>query len=80
MALEDKAAVLQRNLSARDRQRAIRTAKFGAEVERLYEMVRRLSAKLENCHVKIKRYTVRVAAEEKKDPRFRKRARRPRKA
>jgi hypothetical protein len=43
-------------------------------------MARRLSAKLENCYVKIKRYTVSVAVEEKKNPDFRKRTRRPREA
>jgi hypothetical protein len=78
MALEDKAVVLQRDLTATDRQQAARTAKLGAEVERLYETARRLSAKLENCYVGIKQYTVRVAAEEKKNPRFRKTARQPR--
>jgi hypothetical protein len=62
MALEDKATVLRRNLSATDRQQTIRTEKFGAEIEKLGEMARRLRAKLENCYVKIKRYTVRVAA------------------
>lgn len=80
MALEDKAAVLQRDLSATDRQQANRTAKLGAEVERLYEMARRLSTKLENCYVRIKRYTVRVAAEEKQNPKFRKRVLRSQKA
>ena len=79
MALEDKAAVLQRDLSATDRQQATRTAKLGAEIERLYEIARRLSAKLENCYARIKRYTVRVAAEEKQNPKFRKRVRLPRK-
>ena len=79
MALEDKATVLRRNLSATDRQQAIRTEKFGAEIEKLGEMARRLRVKLENCYVKIKRYTVSVAAEEKKKPEFRKRTRRPRK-
>lgn len=80
MALEDKAVILHRDLSATDRRQAARTAKLGAEVERLYETARRLSAKLENCYVRIKQYTVRVAGEEKKSPRFRKTARRPRKA
>jgi hypothetical protein len=80
MALEDKAVVLQRDLSVTDRQQAARTAKLGAEVERLYETARRLSAMLENCYIRIKQYTVRVAAEEKKNPKFRKQARRPRKA
>jgi len=79
MALEDKATVLRRNLSATDRQQAIRTERFGAEIEKLGEMTRRLRAKLENCYVKIKRYTVSVAAEEKKNPEFRKRTRRPQK-
>lgn len=78
MALEDKAAVLQRNLGATDRQQAICTAKFGAEVEKLFEIARRLRAKPENCYDKVKRYTVRVAAEEKKNPEFRERTRRPR--
>lgn len=50
MALEDKAAVLQRNLNATDRQQAIRNAKFGAEIERLYETARRLRAKLRDRH------------------------------
>lgn len=66
MALEDKALVLQRNLSPTDRQQATRSAKFAAEIENLYETAGRLKAKLENCYVKIKRYTVRVAAEEKR--------------
>jgi len=79
MALEDKAVILHRDLSATDRQQAARTAKLGVEVERLYETARRLSAKLENCYVRIKQYTVRVAAEEKKNPKFRKPAPRPRK-
>ncbi len=79
MALENKAAVLQRNLSATDRQQAIRTAQFGAEIEKLYEIAGRLKAKLESCYVKIKRYTVRVAAEEKKNRKFKKRTRRLRK-
>jgi hypothetical protein len=35
-----------------------------------------LRAKQENCYVKIKRYTVRVAADKKKNPEFRKRTRR----
>jgi hypothetical protein len=56
MALEDKATVLRRNLSATDRQQAIRAERFGAEIEKLGEMARRLRAKLENCYVKIKRY------------------------
>ena len=64
---------LRRNLSATDRQEAIRTERFGVEIEKLSEMARRLRAKLENCYVKIKRYTVTVAAEEKKNPEFRKR-------
>jgi len=80
MALEDRAVVLQRDLCATDRQQAIRTAKLGAEVERLYETARRLSTKLESCYVRIERYTVRVAAEEKKNPKFGRRARRLRKA
>jgi hypothetical protein len=79
MALEDKATVLRRNLSATDRQQAIRTEKFGAEIEKLVEMARGLRVKLENCYVKIKRYAVSVAAEEKKNPEFRKRTRQPRK-
>jgi len=78
MALEDKAVILHRDLSAMDRQQAACTAKLGAEVERLYETERRLSAKLENCYLRIKQYTVRVAAEEKKNPKFRKTARRSR--
>lgn len=77
MALEDKATVLQRNLTSTDRQQAIRTEKLGAEIEKLGEMAHRLGAKLENCYVKIKRYTVRVAAEERKNPTFRRRTRRP---
>lgn len=64
MAFEDKATVLRRNLSATDRQQAIRTERFGAKIEKLGEMARRLKAKLENCYVEIKRYTVSVAAEE----------------
>jgi hypothetical protein len=78
IALEDKAMVLRRNLSVTDRQQAIRTDKFGAEVEKLYEMANRLRAKLENCYVKFKRYTVCVAEEERKNSKFRKRSRRPR--
>jgi hypothetical protein len=66
---------MRKNLSATDRQQAIRTERFGAEIEKLGEMARRLRAKLENCYVKIKRYTVSVAAEEKKNPEFRKRTR-----
>jgi len=79
MAFEDKARVLSRNLSATGRQQAIRTERFGAEIEKLGEMARRLRTKLEDCYVKIKRYTVSVAAEEKKNPEFRKRTRRSRK-
>lgn len=77
MAFEDKAAVLRKNLSATDRQQAVRTERFGAEIENLGEMARRLRAKLENWYVKIRRYTLSVAAEEKKNPKFRKRIRRP---
>jgi len=80
MALEDKAVILHKDLSATDRQQAARTAKLGAEVERLYETARRLSAKLESCYVRIKQYTVRVAAEEKKNPKFKRPARRPQRA
>jgi len=80
MALEDKAVVLQRGLSAADRDQAARTAKLGEEVERLYETARRLSAKLENCYVRIKQYTVWVAAEEKQNSKFRRTARRRRRA
>ena len=69
----------RRNLSATDRQEAIRTERFGVEIEKLSEMARRLRAKLENCYVEIKRYTVTVAAEEKKNPEFRNRTRRPQK-
>jgi hypothetical protein len=79
MALENKATVLPRNLSATDRQQAVRTEKFGAEIAKLGEMARRLRAKLENCYFKIKRYMMSVAAEEMKNPEFRKRTRRPRK-
>jgi hypothetical protein len=79
VAFEDKATVLRRNLGAADRQQAIRTERFGAEIEKLGEMARRLRANLENCYVKIKRYTVKVAAEGKKNPEFRKRTRRPKK-
>jgi len=38
------------------------------EIEKLSEMARRLRAKLENCYVEIKQYTVTVAAEEEKNP------------
>jgi hypothetical protein len=76
MAFEDKARVLRRNLSATDRQQVIRTERFGVDIEKLGEMARRLRAKLENCYVEIKRYTVSIAAEEKKNPKFRKRTRR----
>jgi hypothetical protein len=79
MAFEDKATVLRRNLSASDRQQAIRTERFGAEIEKLAEMARSLRAKLENCYVEIKRYTMSVAAEEKKNPEFRRRTLRPQK-
>jgi hypothetical protein len=79
MAFEDKATALRRNLTAADRQQAMRTERFGAEIEKLGEMARRLKAKLENCYVKIKRYSVSVAAEEKKNPDFRKSTRRLRK-
>jgi hypothetical protein len=79
MVFEDKATVLRKNLSATDRQQAIRTERFGVEIEKLAEMTRRMRAKLENCYLKIKRYTVSVAAEEKKNPEFRKRIRRPQK-
>jgi hypothetical protein len=78
MALEYKATVLRRDLTATDRQQAICTERFGAEIEKLGEVARRLRAKLENCYLKIKRYTVSVAAEEKKNPEFRIRTRRPR--
>jgi hypothetical protein len=76
MAFEDKATVLRRNLSATDRQQAIRTERLGAEIEKLAERARRLRAKLENCYVKIKRYTVSAATEEKKNPELKKRTRR----
>jgi len=66
MALEDKAVVLQRNLGPTDKQQATRSAKFVAEIENLYESAGRLKTKLENCYVKIKRYSARVTAEEKK--------------
>ncbi|MGA9888545.1 MAG: hypothetical protein WBQ31_13680, partial [Candidatus Acidiferrales bacterium] len=79
IALEDRAVVMETKLRSEDRQQAIRTEKFGAEIEKLVEMARRLRVKLENCYVKIKRYTVSVAAEEKKNPEFRKRTRQPRK-
>jgi hypothetical protein len=49
------------------------------EIAKLSEMARRLRAKLENRYVEIKRYTVTVAAEEKKNPEFRKPTRRPQK-
>jgi hypothetical protein len=78
-ALEDRAAVLQKNLSPMDRRQAIRSAKFAAEIENLYEIAGRLKAKLENCYVKIKRYTVRVVAEEKKYRKSRKKTPRLRK-
>jgi hypothetical protein len=42
MALEDKATVLRRNLSATDRQQAIRAGRFGAEIEKLGKMAHRL--------------------------------------
>jgi hypothetical protein len=71
-ALEDEAAVLQRKLSPKDRQQAIPSAKFATEIENLYEPAGRLKAKLENCYVKITRYTVRIAAEEKKNRKTRK--------
>jgi hypothetical protein len=64
---------LRRNLTATDRQEAIRTERFGVEIEKLTEMARRLRAKLENCYVEIKRYTVTVGAEEKKNSEFRNR-------
>ena len=38
MALEDKATVLRRKLSPTDKQQAIRTERFGAEIEKLGEL------------------------------------------
>ncbi len=73
MAFEDKATVLRRNLGATDRKQAIRTERLEEEIEKLAESARRLRAKLENCYVKIKRYTMSAAREEKKNPEFRKR-------
>src|SRR5689334_22061454 len=37
VALEDRAVVLERNLRPEDRQQAIRSAQYGAEIEKLYE-------------------------------------------
>jgi hypothetical protein len=67
VALEDRAVVLERNLRPEDRQQAIRSAQYGAEIEKLYEMARRLRARLESCYIRVKRYNLRVRAEERKE-------------
>jgi hypothetical protein len=67
VALEDRAVVLERNLRPEDRQQAIRSAQYGAEIEKLYEMARRLRARLESCYIRVKRYNLRVRAEEIKE-------------
>ena len=66
IALEDRAVVLETNLSPEDRQQAIRSAKYGAEIEKLYEMARRLRTRLESCYIRVKRYNLRIRAEERK--------------
>jgi len=66
IALEDRAVALERNLRPEDRQQAIRSAKYGAEIEKLYEMARRLRAGLESCYARLKRYNLRVGSEERK--------------
>ncbi len=66
MALEDRAVVLETNLSREDRQQVTRSAKYGAEIEKLYEMARRLRARLESCYIRVKRYNLRIRAEERK--------------
>lgn len=67
MSLEDKAIALERNLSPTDRRQAARCARFVAEIENLYDIAGRLKARLDNCYIKVKRYSVLVAAEEKKE-------------
>ena len=54
--------------NAADRQQVSRTERFGADIGKLAEMAPRLRAKLENCCVKINRYTVSIAAEERRIP------------
>jgi len=73
IALEDRAAVLETKLRPQDRQQASRCAAYGAEIERLYEMAKRLRSKLEGCYIRVKRYNLRVVADEKKKARVRKR-------
>jgi hypothetical protein len=65
-ALEDRAVALATNLRPVDQQQAIRSAKYGAEIEKLYEMARRLRSRLENCYIRVKRYNIRSANEKKK--------------
>ncbi len=73
IALEDRAVVLETNLRPQDRQQAIRSAKYGAEIEKLYEMARRLRARLESCYIRVKRYNLRIRAGERKKSKVAKR-------
>jgi hypothetical protein len=73
IALEDRAVVMETKLRPEDRQQAIRCAAYGAEIERLYEMAKRLRSKLESCYIRVRRYDLRVVAEEKKKERVHKR-------
>jgi hypothetical protein len=64
MGLEDRAALLSKKSQCYGQTAGHAVREICAEMENLYEIAGRLKAKLENCYVKIKRYTVRVAAEE----------------
>ena len=66
IALEDRAIVMETKLRPEDRQQAIRCATYGAEIEKLYEMARRLRSRLETCYSRVKRYNHRIASQEKK--------------
>lgn len=73
IALEDRAVVLETKLRPEDRQQAIRCAAYGVEIERLYEMAKRLRSNLESCYIRVKRYNLRVVADEKNKDRVHKR-------
>lgn len=57
---------METKLRPEDRQQAIRCAAYGSEIEKLYEMARRLRARLESCYVRVSRYNLCVLADEKK--------------
>lgn len=70
IALEDRAVILETKLRPEERQQAIRCARYGAEIEKLYEMAKRLRSKLESCYIRVKRYNLHVVAAEKKKDRL----------